>query len=57
MWNALSADIKLSRNVNVFKKMLKDFTFGEFTSLSLKMRTQYLILQFILNFFIIITII
>ena len=23
MWNALSADIKLSRNVNVFKKMLK----------------------------------
>ena len=23
MWNALSADIKLSRNVNIFKKMLK----------------------------------
>ena len=23
IWNALSADIKLSRNVNVFKKMLK----------------------------------
>ena len=23
MWNALNADIKLSRNVNVFKKMLK----------------------------------
>ena len=23
MWNALSVDIKLSRNVNVFKKMLK----------------------------------
>ena len=23
MWNALSADIKLNRNVNVFKKMLK----------------------------------
>ena len=23
MWNALSSDIKLSRNVNAFKKMLK----------------------------------
>ena len=23
MWNSLSPDIKLSRNVNVFKKMLK----------------------------------
>ena len=23
MWNALSADLKLSRNVNAFKKMLK----------------------------------
>ena len=30
MWNALSADIKFSRNVNVFNKMLKASLLGNY---------------------------
>ena len=50
MRNALSADIKLSRNVNVFKKMLKVSLLENYKFLNSE---QYLILKFMLNLFII----
>ena len=50
MWNALSADIKLSTNVNVFKKILEASLLDKYKFWKSE---QYLILKFMLNVFII----
>ena len=48
MWNALRTNIKLSRNVNAFKNMLKASLLENYKFLNSE---QYLVLKFMLNLF------
>ena len=47
MWNSLSPDIKLSRNVNAFKKILKILKSSLLENYKFGKSEQFLILQFI----------